>query len=38
MQTHLGQNIEDPTFWRKSIAVIAGKLDAFEAAIVELGL
>jgi oligoendopeptidase F len=38
VQKHLGTSIEDPAFWRGSIAIIEKKIDAFEAHIAAAGL
>ena len=38
VQKHMGTSIEDPAFWRGSIEIVKGKVDAFEAALVRLGL
>lgn len=35
---HLKVSIEDEEFWRGSIRIVERKLDAFEAALVKLGL
>ena len=38
VMTHLGVDISEPIFWTQSCAIVGRKLDAFEAAIDELGL